>query len=112
LTRASVSEYAQRVLFIVEPVTRELWLKHTEESEHWGLAPAITRPNPFIPGQTVTVHEHPGSTRRVLSHGKHKASANLSPDDDAPNVLIVETDSADTAAHIASLFDARSAQLK
>lgn len=100
------------MLFIVEPVTRDCWLKHTEESEHWSRPPAITRANPFLPGQTMLVREHAGSTRRILSHGKLEASAKLSPDDDSPNVLIVETDDAAAAAHIAALFDAKCAQLK
>ena len=100
------------MIFIIEPVTKERWLKHTDESEHWALPPAITRPNPFVPGQTMSVREHPSSTRRVLSQGKHKASAKLSPNDDQADVLIVETDDAATAAYIASLFDARCAQLK
>ena len=100
------------MIFIIEPVTKERWLKHTDESEQWARPPALTRPNPFIPGQTTSVREHPGSTRRVLSQGKHKASAHLAPNDDQPDVLIVETDDAATAAHIAGLFDARCAQLK
>ncbi|MFK8003778.1 MAG: hypothetical protein AB8H86_29720 [Polyangiales bacterium] len=100
------------MLFIVEPVTREQWLEHTDASEHWSLPPVSTRPNPFNPDRPMVVREHAESTRRVLSHGKLKASAKLSPDDDSPDVLIVETDNAAAAKHIAALFDAKCAQLK
>ena len=100
------------MLFIIEPVTQEQWLKHTEESEQWAWPPAGTRPNPFNPERPMVVREHPESTRRLLSHGKLKASAKLSPDEDSPNVLIVETDNVAAAKHIAALFDAKCAQLK
>lgn len=100
------------MLFIVEPVTRERWLKQTEQSEEWTREPAKTRPNPFLPGETITVRRHPTSTHRVLSHGKFHASAELSSDDDQPNVLVVHTDAPAAAAYIATLFDASCAQLK
>ena len=100
------------MLFIIEPVTREQWLTLTDASEHWAPPAPFTRPNPFVPEQMMTVRPHPESTCRLLSHGKLSASAELSPDDDSPNVLLVTTDNAAAAAHIAALFDASCAQLK